>query len=66
MLAEHGLPVWPHTEVASIVRQAARICVDGGLFVPARTLSMAAARMNDDDNEGVDVVQAQFMRSLNA
>jgi len=48
------------------VRQAARICVDGGLFVPARTLSMAAARMNDDDNEGVDVVQAQFMRSLNA
>ncbi len=66
VLAEHGLPVWPHTEVASIVRQAARICVDGGLFVPARTLSMAAARMNDDDNEGVDVVQAQFMRSLNA
>lgn len=66
VLHEHGLPVWPHTEVASIVREAARVCVDGGLFVPARTLSMAAARMNDDDNEGVDVVQAQFMRSLNA
>lgn len=66
VLAEHGLPVWPHTEVAAIVRDAARVCVDGGMFVPARTLSMAAARMNDDDNEGVDVVQAQFMRSLNA
>lgn len=66
VLSEHGLPIWPHTEVAGIVRDAARICVDGGMFVPARTLSMAAARMNDDDNEGVDVVQAQFMRSLNA
>lgn len=66
VLSAHGLPVWPHTEVAAIVRDAARVCVDGGMFVPARTLSMAAARMNDDDNEGVDVVQAQFMRSLNA
>ena len=65
-LAAHDLPVWPHTEVASIVRDAARVCVDQGMFVPARTLALAAARMNDGDDGGVDVVQAQFLRSLNA
>lgn len=66
LLASHDLPIWPHTQVSSIVRAAARVCVDEGMFVPARTLSVAAARMNDDDNDGVDVVQVQFLRSLNA
>ncbi|MFT8531496.1 tetratricopeptide repeat protein [Bifidobacterium aquikefiri] len=66
LLISHDLPIWPHTEVSSIVRKAARVCVDEGMFVPARTLSVAAARMNDDDNDGVDVVQVQFLRSLNA
>ena len=56
----------PHIEVADIVRDAARVCVDEGMFVPARTLSMAAARMNDGDNGGVDMVQSQFLRSLNS
>ncbi|NMM99910.1 tetratricopeptide repeat protein [Bifidobacterium sp. DSM 109958] len=65
-LALHELPVWPHIEVASIVRHAARVSVDRGMFVPARTLSVAAARMNDGDDRGIDVVQAQFLRSLNA
>lgn len=66
VLQDHGLPVWPHTEVGSIVREAARVCVDEGLFVPARTLALAAARMNDTDIDGVDLVQVQFLRSLNA
>lgn len=66
LLAAHDLPIWPHTDISSIVRKAARVCVDEGMFVPARTLSVAAARMNDDDNDGVDVVQIQFLRSLNA
>ncbi|MEJ5921899.1 tetratricopeptide repeat protein [Bifidobacterium thermophilum] len=66
VLAEHDLPVWPHTEVASIVRQAARLCVDQGMFVPARTLSIAAARLNDGPGDGIDMVQAQFLRSLSA
>lgn len=48
------------------MRDAARVCVDEGMFVPARTLSMAAARMNDGDNGGVDMVQSQFLRSLNS
>ena len=46
------------------MRDAARLTVDEGLFVPARTLSVAAARMNDGDANGMDVVQAQFIRSL--
>lgn len=64
VLAAHDLPVWPHTEVARIVADAARLTVDEGLFVPARTLSVATARMADDDDSGIDVVQAQFIRSL--
>ena len=66
LLAAHDLPVWPHTEVAAIVRDAARVCVDNGMFVPARTLSVAAARMNEPDNGGFDMVQAQFARSLSS
>ncbi|MBT1178670.1 tetratricopeptide repeat protein [Bifidobacterium vespertilionis] len=66
VLRAHDLPVWPHTEVAAIVREAARATVDRGMFVPARTLTVAAARMNDGDDRGVDAVQAQFLRSLNA
>lgn len=66
VLKAHELPVWPHTEVATIVRDAARVCVDNGMFVPARTLSVAAARMNDGADDGIDMAQAQFLRSLNA
>ncbi|MBT1165458.1 tetratricopeptide repeat protein [Bifidobacterium simiarum] len=65
VLEEHDLPVWPNTEVAGIVRDAARVCVDNALFVPARTLSMAAARMKAD-GDGLDAIQIQFLRSLNA
>nr|WP_165775822.1 tetratricopeptide repeat protein [Bifidobacterium scaligerum] len=64
VLNMHDLPVWPHTEVATIVRDAARVCVDEGMFVPARTLSVAAARMNDGEGDGIDVIQGQFLRSL--
>ncbi|PJM72735.1 hypothetical protein CS006_09250 [Bifidobacterium primatium] len=63
VLAEHDLPVWPAPETLSIVRDAARMCVDNALFVPARTLSMAAARM--DEHDGLDAIQIQFLRSLN-
>ena len=66
VLAMHGLPVWPHIEVADIVRDAARVCVDEGMFVPARTLSVAVARMNDGEGDNIDIIQAQFLRSLSA
>jgi len=39
--------------------------VDEGMFVPARTLSVAASRMDDEERDGADVVQMQFLRSLN-
>lgn len=66
VLASHDLPVWPHTEVADIVREAAKVSVDKAMFVPARTLSVAAARMDDSADDGIDMAQAQFLRSLNA
>lgn len=62
-LAEHDIPVWPGTEVAPIMLRAARVGVDRGMFVPARTLAVAAARMGE---QGIDAVQLQFLRSLNA
>jgi tetratricopeptide (TPR) repeat protein len=65
ILERAGLPVWPHTQVADIVRKAARVCVDEGMFVPARTLSVAACRMEDAEQDGADMVQMQFLRSLN-
>ncbi len=46
------------------MHQAARVCVDKGMFVPARTLSVAAMRMDYEDHDGADVVQVQFLRSL--
>ena len=66
VLATHDLPVWPHIEVADIVRDAARVCVDEDMFVPARTLSVAVARMNDGEGDNIDIIQAQFLRSLSA
>lgn len=66
VLSSRDLPVWPHIEVADIVRDAARVCVDEGMFVPARTLSVAVARMNDGEGDNIDVIQAQFLRSLSA
>ncbi|MEE1324500.1 MAG: tetratricopeptide repeat protein [Bifidobacteriaceae bacterium] len=65
-LREVGVPLWPNTDVAGIVRRAARVAVDEGLFVPARTLAVAAARMEAGGEDGIDAVQAQFLRSLNA
>lgn len=65
VLTLHELPVWPHTEVAEIVHEAARVCVDTAMFVPARTLSIAAARMDDSAGDGIDMAQGLFLRSLN-
>lgn len=64
VLASHDLPVWPNIEVGDIVRDAARVCVDEGMFVPARTLSVAVARMNDGEGGDIDIIQAQYLRSL--
>lgn len=62
----HGLPVWPDTEAVRIVGGAARVCVDSGLFVPARTLSTADARINNGNSNDLDAAQLYFLRSLRA
>lgn len=66
VLATHDLPVWPHIEVADIVRDAARVCVDEGMFVPGPHALGGCGRMNDGEGDNIDIIQAQFLRSLSA
>lgn len=63
VLNNASIPVWPHIDVAGIVQEASVTCVDAGLFIPAHTLALAAARV-DSGASGVSVVQAQFIQSL--
>lgn len=63
VLRESSIPIWPHTQAAQIVRDAARVSVDHAMFVPARTLCLAAARMSDSRRD-MDTVDIQFLRSL--
>lgn len=63
ILTEADIPIWPHTEVATIIRQASRAMVDDGLFVPARTLALATARMDTRAGKP-DAIQTQFLRSM--
>lgn len=65
VLRHNDLPIWPDAEVSAIVDDAAHICVDEGMFVPARTLTVASSRIHDIAHDGTDVVQSQFLRSLN-
>ncbi len=65
VLADAGLPVWPNTPVAPLMHQAARVCVDKACSCPHAPLSVAAMRMDYEDHDGADVVQVQFLRSLN-
>lgn len=65
VLNAHSIPVWPHTPVEKIVQRTARESVDAGMFVLARTLSVAAARMSVG-NEDHMIIETQFLRSLSA
>lgn len=73
-LAYYDIDFWPHTQAASMMDVSAKTAVDNYLFVAGRTLSVAAARIasasasmdNDDDLDAREIVQFQFMRSLNA
>ena len=59
------IPVWPNIEANRIIGKAAKLTVDDGMFVIARTLCVANIRMSSAENlEGA--VQSQFLRSLNA
>lgn len=65
VLQAYNIPLWPHIPAQTIMQEAARQSVDSGAFVVARTLSVAAARMSLT-NPANDIIQAQFIRSLNA
>lgn len=59
------IPVWPNIEANHIISKAAKLTVDDGMFVIARTLCVAHIRMTlHEDLEGA--VQSQFLRSLHA
>lgn len=62
---DEDIPVWPNIEANHIIGRAAKLTVDNGMFVIARTLCVAHIRMSS--NEYVEgAVQSQFLRSLNA
>lgn len=59
------IPVWPNIEANHIIGKAAKLTVNNGMFVIARTLCVAHIRMtSNEDWDGA--VQTQFLRSLNA
>lgn len=64
VLARHDIPIWPVPEISHIVHEAARMSVNEGLFVPARTLVVASARLGNTSGNGVDFVHDQLLRSL--
>lgn len=68
ILKEKNIPEWPNTNAHSIIDSAAKSTVNNGMFVIARTLCVASARMKytQSDNEINNATQMQFLRSLNA
>ncbi|OZG52639.1 TPR repeat-containing protein [Pseudoscardovia radai] len=66
VLHEANIPVWPHMKLASIVRDAERVCVDLGMFIPAANLATASSRMNDSSVTHMSAVDWQFRQSLGA
>lgn len=65
-LKRRGVPVWPKIKVAEIVSQASRVLIDRELFIPGKTLSLAATRMSHGNGEDENSVQVLFLRSLGA
>jgi tetratricopeptide (TPR) repeat protein len=61
-----SLPLWPDRQISTILEEATHVSVDEGMFVPARTIARAWARVNRSHQNGIDMVQARFLRSLEA
>lgn len=68
ILKARNIPYWPDTNARSIIDSAAKETVNNGMFVIARTLCVASARMNysKENNDVSNAIQMQFLRSLNA
>lgn len=66
VLSAAEIPVWPNPRIRDIIQNAAQVCVDNKFFVPAKTLLVAWARMEDQGQLSVKSQQLQVLRSLNA
>ena len=66
VLRINNVAKWPDIKAYGIIDDAAKITVNEGMFVIARTLSVARARMLFRNGSAESVVQMQFLRSLNA
>ncbi len=65
-LRSDSLVIWPDRQIRTILSEATRVSVDEGMFIPARTIARAWARVNHADQGGIDMVQACFLHSLEA
>lgn len=64
-LLSEDVPAWPDIEAEEIIDKAAKLTVNDGMFVIARTLCVANIRMTSNEDLS-STVQTQFLRSLNA
>lgn len=64
-LLSEDIPAWPDIEAEEIIDKAAKLTVNDGMFVIARTLCVANIRMTFNEDLS-STVQTQFLRSLNA
>lgn len=65
-LRSDSLVIWPDRQIRTILSEATRVSVDEGMFIPARTIARAWARVDHADQGGIDMVQARFLHSLEA
>lgn len=65
-LREDSLVTWPDQRVSTILEEATHVTVDEGMFIPARTIARAWTRVNRRTQQGIDMVQARFLHSLEA
>ena len=66
MLEINNIVNWPDVNAYEIIDEAAKVTVNEGMFVIARTLSVARSRMLFRNDSSESIVQMQFLRSLNA
>lgn len=67
VLEDAQVPVWPNTDIAQIVKTASRTAVNASLFIPARTLTIASARMKfHQAGSGMSEADMIFINSLSA
>ncbi|RFT23102.1 hypothetical protein CG395_02725, partial [Bifidobacteriaceae bacterium GH022] len=66
MLEINNVVNWPDVNAYEIIDEAAKVTVNEGMFVIARTLSVARSRMLFRNDSSESIVQMQFLRSLNA